>query len=143
MKGWFGTIQKPGWLAFQLGLFLLPSSALLGGLFLFITCVAGSRNRAVSLWRDAWMRPLIIAGALMLIGAVTAETGALAWVGLGNWLPFFWGFWAFRPFLATEAQRERAALMLLAGTVPVLVTGFGQMLLNWEGPWQLLGGGII
>ena len=143
MKGWFGTIQKPGWLAFQLGLFLLPSSALLGGLFLFVTCVAGSRNRAVSLWCDAWMRPLIIAGALMLIGAVTAETGPLAWVGLGNWLPFFWGFWAFRPFLATEAQRERAALMLLAGTVPVLVTGFGQMLLNWEGPWQLLGGGII
>ena len=83
MKGWFGPIQNPGWLAFQLGLFLLPSSALLAGLSLFIACVAGSRNRAVSLWCDAWMRPLIIAGALMLIGAFTAETGPLAWAGLG------------------------------------------------------------
>jgi O-antigen ligase len=33
--------------------------------------------------------------------------------------------------------------MLVAGTVPVLVTGFGQMLLGWSGPWQLGGGAIV
>ena len=137
------TVQTPGWAAFQLGLFLLPSSALLSGLCLLVTCVAGSRNRDVSLWRDGWMQPLLIAAVLMLIGAVVGHTGSLAWAGLANWLPLFWGFWAFRPFLSTEARRRRAAWMLLAGTVPVLVTGFGQMYLHWSGPWQLLGGGII
>ena len=136
-------VQAPGWVAFQLGLFLLPSSALLAGICLFITCVAGSRHRDVGFWTDPWMRPLLIAGGLMLIGAFRAETGSLAWAGLANWLPFFWGFWAFRPFLESRERRQRAALMMLAGTVPVLVTGFGQMLLGWTGPWQLLGGGII
>ena len=136
-------VQAPGWRAFQLGLFLLPSSALLAGLCLFITCIAGSRNRQEGLWTDFWMRPLIVAGALMLIAAFVADTGSLAWAGLANWIPFFWGFWAFRPFLEDKERRHQAGLMVLAGTVPVLVTGFGQMLLGWSGPWQLLGGGII
>ena len=136
-------VAAPGWIAFQLGLFLLPSSALLAGLCLFISCIAGSRNRDTSFWTELWMRPLLIAGGLMLIGACFAETGSLAWAGLANWLPFFWGFWAFRPFLEDREHRHRAALMVLAGTVPVVVTGFGQMVLGWSGPWQLLGGGII
>ena len=136
-------IKSPGWLAFQVGLFLLPSSALLAGLFLFVTCLAGSRGRSVRPWRDPWLLPLLVAAVLMLIGAFVAQDAGLAWAGLANWIPFFWGFWAFRPFVSTEARRQRAARMLLAGTVPVLITGFGQMQLGWTGPWQLFGGAII
>ena len=33
--------------------------------------------------------------------------------------------------------------MLVAGTLPVLLTGLGQMFLGWQGPWQLGGGAII
>ena len=66
----------------------------------------------------------------MLLGSLGAGTGSLAWAGLGNWLPFFWAFWAFRPHLASELQRRQAAWMLLAGTLPVLLTGLGQMFLG-------------
>ena len=142
MRGVF-SIKSPGWLAFQFGLFLLPSSALLAGVCLFVTCVAGSRNRAEVPLNDPWMRPLLLAAVLMLIGAILADDAGLAWAGLANWIPFFWGFWAFRPFLLTASRRQRAARCLLAGTVPVLITGFGQMQLGWTGPWQLFGGGII
>ena len=79
----------------------------------------------------------------MLIGCLVSQTGALAWAGLGNWLPFIWGFWAFQPYVRSSDQRRWAARALVAGTVPVLITGFGQMLLGWSGPWQLLGGGIV
>ena len=89
------------------------------------------------------MQPLLLAGSLMLVGCIFAQSGSLAWAGLANWLPFFWAFWAFRPHLATVKQRRQAAWMLVAGTVPVLVTGFGQMLLGWSGPWQLGGGAIV
>ena len=89
------------------------------------------------------MQPLLLAGLLMLVGCIFAQSGSLAWAGLANWLPFFWAFWAFRPHLATVKQRRQAAWMLVAGTVPVLVTGFGQMLLGWSGPWQLGGGAIV
>jgi O-antigen ligase len=67
----------------------------------------------------------------------------LAWIGLANWLPFFWAFWGFQPYLATESARRRLALWFVAGTVPVLITGLGQMLLGWQGPFQLFGGAVI
>ena len=128
---------------FRIGLLLLPSSALLGGLCLLVAAVSGSRGRTVPIWSDRWCLPLLLAGALMLIGAMQASTGALAWAGLGNWLPLFWAFWAFQPFLASESQRRDAAWMLVAGTLPVLLTGFGQMLFGWEGPWRLGGEAVV
>jgi O-antigen ligase len=122
---------------------LLPSSALLGGLCFLVACISGSQGREQPIWRDSWMQPLLLAGLLMLVGCCFAQSGALAWAGLANWLPFFWAFWACRPHLETVNQRRQAAWMLVAGTVPVLVTGFGQMLLGWSGPWQLGGGAIV
>ena len=122
---------------------LLPSSALLGGLCFLVACISGSQGREQPIWHDPWMQPLLLAGLLMLGGACFAHSGALAWAGLANWLPFFWAFWACRPHLETAKQRRQAAWMLVAGTVPVLVTGFGQMLLGWSGPWQLGGGALV
>tara|TARA_Y100001968_G_C19425546_1_gene754129 strand:- start:1459 stop:2583 length:1125 start_codon:yes stop_codon:yes gene_type:complete len=79
----------------------------------------------------------------MVIGCLRAYSGWLAWVGLANWLPFFWCFWAFQPYLSSVYERKRAALCLICGTVPVVCTGLGQIFFGWEGPWQLLNGLII
>lgn len=131
------------WVLFQLGLFLLPSSALLASLLLFPALLVGSVRREVPLWADPWNAPLLVASAAMLLGCFGAYSGALAWAGLANWLPFFWGFWGFQPFVAEAGARRRAGLCLVAGTVPVLVTGLGQLWWGWQGPWQLFGGLII
>jgi len=129
--------------AFRLGLLLLPASALLAAVCLFVACISGSRHRDQPMWRDRWLQPLLAAALLMVVGCFVATTGSLAWAGLANWVPLFWAFWAFQPFLSTEQQRRQAAWMLVAGSVPVLVTGLGQMLLGWEGPWQLADGLIV
>ena len=129
--------------AFRLGLLLLPASALLAGVCLLFACISGSRRRDQPIWRDRSMQPLLVAAVLMVAGCFVAKTGSLAWAGLANWVPFFWAFWAFQPFLSTEQQRRQAAWMLVAGSVPVLVTGLGQMLLGWEGPWQVADGLIV
>ena len=113
---------------FRIGLFLLPSSALLGGLCLLAASFRGSQGRAQPIWWDRSCQPLLLAAVLMMIGALQAQTGALAWAGLGNWLPLIWAFWALQPYVLTEQQRRDAAWMLVAGTLPVLITGFGQML---------------
>ncbi|MFN5194745.1 MAG: O-antigen ligase family protein [Cyanobacteriota bacterium] len=131
-----------GWRCFQLGLFLLPASALLGGLLLFVALIQGSR-RAPPPLADPLNRPLALAALLMLLGAPLAYSGGLAWAGLGNWLPFFWAFWAYQPYLASPAARRRVALWLLAGSVPVIVSGLGQLWWGWRGPWQALGGLLI
>jgi len=136
------TATPVGWVCFQIGLFLLASSALLGGVFLFIALILGSRGRERPL-ADPANGVLLVAALLMVIGAAAATSGWLAWVGLGNWLPFFWAFWGYQPYLATAAARRRVALMLVAGTVPAVLTGMGQLWWGWKGPFQALGGAII
>ncbi len=131
-----------GWICFQIGLFLLASSALLGGLFLLFALIQGSRGREKPL-ADPANQVLLLAALLMLVGASVASSGWLAWVGLGNWLPFFWAFWGFQPYLATVEARRRVGWMLVAGTVPVVLTGLGQLFWGWTGPFQALNGAII
>merc|ERR1712138_233278 len=69
--------------------------------------------------------------------------GMLAWLGLFNWLPFFWCFWGLQPFLLTPERRRKCASWLVLGSLPVLITGFGQLWLGWEGPLQIFDGLII
>ena len=131
-----------GWRCFQLGLLLLASSALLAGVLLLVALILGCRQR-LPWWRDRVNQVLLLVSALMVLGCFTASSGWLAWVGLGNWLPFFWAFWGYQPYLASAPARRRVALWLVAGTVPVIVTGLGQLFWGWSGPFQILGGAII
>ncbi len=132
-----------GWIFLQLGLFFLASSALLSGLFVLAALICCTRYKRRPYLSDPWNYPFLLAGIWMLVGSLSAFSGWLALVGLANWLPFFWFFWAAQPYLATPDSRKRCALCLLLGTVPVVITGFGQLWLGWEGPWQALNGLIV
>jgi O-antigen ligase len=120
---------------------LLASSALLGSLALFVALVQSSWGRRPD--RDRLNLLLGAVAVWMVLGCFRASSGALAWLGLANWLPFFWGFWGFQPYLATAAARRRAGLAILVGTVPVILTGLGQMFWGWSGPFEQLGGLIL
>ena len=137
-------IEAPlGWIFFQIGLFFLPSSIFLSASCLFTAGILGTLKRSDSYWKDIWNYPLIFIGGWMVIGCFKAYSGWLAWVGLANWLPFFWCFWTFQVYLSSSQLRKRAAFCLICGTVPVLLTGLGQLFLGWEGPWELFNGLII
>ena len=86
---------------------------------------------------------LLVVAGLLLAGATQAVSGGLAWWGLFNWLPFFWGFWGWQVYVATPDARRRCSGWLVAGTVPVLITGLGQMVLGWQGPWSMAGDLVI
>ena len=132
-----------GWIAFQIGVFLLPSSLLLAVPPLFWALLQGSRCKRRPWWNDRLNRVFLLIAVLMLLGASRAFSGWLAWFGLMNWLPFFWGFWGFQPYVATAEGRRRIALLFVSGTLPVIFTGLGQLWLGWSGPWQALGGLLI
>ena len=93
------TAPPLGWRCFQLGMFMLPSSALIAGLLLLVALVAASRRGRFL--QDNANRVLLVVAALMVIGCFRATSGWLAWVGMGNWLPFFWAFWGFQSYVAT------------------------------------------
>lgn len=67
----------------------------------------------------------------------------LLWLGLVNWIPLFLCFFGFKKYLETLEQRLLAGKILIAGTVPVIVSCFGQYWFGWYGPLETLNGLII
>ena len=117
-------VSRWGWVVVQLGLFFLASSALLGGMLLVASLVVAPWCKGfAAYWGDGPNRVLLVAAGLLLAAATQAVSGDLAWWGLFNWLPLFWGFWGWQACLNTPAARWRCSGWLVAGTVPVLVTG--------------------
>lgn len=130
-----------GWIAVQVGVLFLSTSALVAGLALLL---------ALTLWRPTLQpapfnrleaRLLAALSLLMLLGTtISAKAGFQAWVGLANWLPFFWFFLAVRPYLSTGAARSRLAFWFVVATVPLVVVGLLQASFGWEQELNALGG---
>ncbi len=122
----------------QLGLLFLASSALLGGMLLLVSLALATWRKGLAAYcHDRLNRLLLVAAGLLLASSTQAVSGELAWWGLFNWLPLFWCFWGWQGYLETPEARRRSIGWLVAGTVPVLVTGLGQMVGNWQGPWSM------
>ena len=64
-------------------------------------------------------------------------------MGLFNWIPLFFCFFGFQKYLNSIQERKIIMKIFVAGSVPVLVSGFGQYWFNWHGPLTLLNGLII
>ena len=143
-----------GEILFLTGIFFLPSTLFISILFLLTAAIIGSFLQKKSFLIDKWNKPFLTFGILIVVSALVQNfvlsnnysdiwDPRLSLIGIGNWIPFIWFFWAFQPFLSSIEQRRSFALTLIAGTVPVLITGFGQYFFNWNGPFETLNGLII
>ena len=148
------TLKEYGSLLFISGIFFLPSTLFLGILLLLPSSIIGAFLQDKSFFKDKWNYSLITFGALILLSTllqnyVLVNTFDTIWdpklsiIGLGNWLPFIWFFWALQPYLNSKKSRLFFSLTLLAGSFPVLITGYGQYFFNWTGPLETLNGLII
>ena len=148
------NLEDYGFILFILGIFFLPSTILISIVFLLpafaITSISGNK----SFFKDYWNFPFLIFGLLILISAISQNylltnkydaiwDTKLSLIGLANWIPLIWVFWASQPYLNSKSKRRSFSVILVAGTFPVLITGFGQYFLNWTGPFQTLNGLII
>jgi len=148
------TFEDYGSILFLLGIFFLPSTMLIGVSFLLPAFVISTLLSKKSFLKDYWNFPFIIFGLLIILSAILQNyffknnyvgiwDSKLSLIGLGNWIPFIWVFWAVQPYLNSKSKRRSFSLVLIAGTFPVLITGFGQYFLNWTGPFETLNGLII
>ena len=148
------TFEDYGLIFFLIGIFFLPSSIVIGILFLFPSFILSSLSVNKSFYKDYWNYPFIIFGLLITLSAIFQNylltniyaeiwDPKLSLIGLGNWLPLIWVFWAAQTYLNSNSKRKLFSLILVAGTFPVLITGFGQYFLNWTGPFTTLNGLII
>lgn len=104
-------------------------------------------------WREIKKRPLNWGLGLlslgMILSAFFASNSRAAFLGLGNFIPFFVLFAALSSFIQTPAQLRRLAWLMVLPSPLVSVLGLGQILLGWQTPdwflplfgWTLLPGG--
>tara|TARA_B100000242_G_scaffold224933_1_gene165458 strand:+ start:1822 stop:3138 length:1317 start_codon:yes stop_codon:yes gene_type:complete len=143
-----------GFIFFYIGTFLLPSALFLAAIFILISCFIGSFYNSKNFFKDKWNIPLIISGILMITSAIMHNyilkspvenlwDKNLSYIGLFNWIPFFWLFWSSQIYLFSKSDRKIFCFLLIAGSLPVLISGFAQYYFNIHGPFQTLYGLII
>ena len=143
-----------GKLSFIIGIFLLPSAFSLSLIFLLIALIIGVIRNKKNYLNDKYNISFLV-GSLLLITSSTVHSfrneleipydydSHLSWIGLANWIPLFWCFYGFQSYLKTPYDRKIFSLILISGTFPVIISGFGQSFFNWNGPLEALGGLII
>ncbi len=149
-------IYKLAELLFLISIFFLCSTIAISGLLLLVSLIFGSilKTRKKNQFKNPWECSFLICGILITINALLHKfiipnnfqeiwDPNLSIIGIANWIPLFWIFWACQPFLDSPKKRKRFAIILLAGTLPLLLTGFGQYFLDWTGPFKALNGLIV
>ena len=146
-------LSKIGNIFFILGILFLPAAFFYASIFLFISFVIANIYERNFL-RDKWNYPLLICSLLMIFICMISKFIShdaynslidknLNWLGLLNWIPLFWAYWCAQFYLKDIKGRKLCALFLVLGTIPILITGFGQYFFGWYGPIKLLNGTII
>ena len=126
------NLEDYGFIFFILGIFFLPSSIVIGVLFLLPAFLLTSLSNYKSFFKDDWNVPFFIFGLLILLSAISQNyffankydsiwDTKLSLIGLANWIPFIWVFWASQPYLNSKSKRRSFSLILVAGTFPVLI----------------------
>ena len=139
---------------FRTGLFFLPSAPSIASLFIIISLLINNFKRKASCFKDNSNFLIILITLLMLLSSFVQTffiqnsysevlNKNSSWIGLFNWIPFFWIFCSSQEFLKSKEDRILSGLILCLSTIPVIFSGIGQTFFNWHGPLELLNGAII
>ena len=139
---------------FRIGLFLLPSAPVLAFLFILISLLINSFKIKGSYLKKSSNFILFLIGMLFITSSIfqiffikdsyiNELNRYSSWIGLFNWIPFFWIFCSSQEFLKTKEDRQCTSLILCISTIPVIFSGIGQTFFNWHGPLEFLDGIII
>ena len=144
---------KYGNICFNIGLLLLALTPFYSAFFLLISLIISTLKNWKNFLKDKWNYPLLVASILMILSTLKTShidyygpelwDPNLSWLGMLNWVPFFWAFWGFQIYLKTPKLRKKAAKLLSFSSIVVIITGLGQYFFDWFGPFTLLNNTII
>lgn len=137
---------------FSFGIFFLATAPFLSATVFLPALIIGSTKRKDNFFDDKWNYPFVAVSLLMIISCIVQNNqnydllgydSSLSILGLFNWIPLFWCFWGFQPYLLTKKSRERTLLLILSGSIPVIITGLSQYFFQWYGPFDFFYGFIV
>ena len=138
---------------FWTGVFFLPSAPSISILLLLISSLFSIKNNFKVLGKDKWNLTFIFSALLLpiisllqtdkIIPLINNWDKSLTWIGLSNWMLLIYCFLSFQFFVNTKEDRKIFAKVLIAGSLPVLISGFLQYFFKIYGPFQIFDGFII
>ena len=146
-------LYQIGLRTFQAGVLVLAVAPVIAFFLLLISSIFGGLTNKDNYLSDKYNLVFIIVTFLMLLNClfITLNTGRVAysantsniWIGLSNWVPFFWCFWGFQTFLKSHKLRLQTSKLLILGSLPVLISGFCQYFLKIYGPYKFFNSLIV
>ena len=122
----------------QLGLLLLPLNPLLGIIVLLLVCGQTWRQQYRRILRRPLNWGLAVFSVWLIVTAALAYDRSVAFLGLFNFLPYFFVFAGYSALIQTPAQLRQWAWILVITSVPVVLVGLGQLFWGWAGHLQFL-----
>ncbi len=130
------SLQIP-WNLAQVGLIIFPVIPILGALGIFLGLIGTYKQKTSEISRHPINLGFAILSVLLVITAVFANNRIEAFLGLGNFLPFFILFAAFSRLIQTPTQLRQLSWIIIISSIPVMILGLGQQFLGWSGIVQL------
>jgi O-antigen ligase len=129
---------QSSWNYAQLGILVFPLLPFLGavGIVLAILGAWFTQYRAIIRRPLHWGFALL--SVFMLITVSFANDKTAAFLGLFNFLPYFLVFVSFSTLIQTPVQLRQMSWILVLGSLPVVILGFGQLFLNWSSKIRIL-----
>jgi len=126
------------WTVVQASLLVLPFSALFGCVGMMVAAIAIWRQQATQIMAFRINQGFALLAGLMVLSAAVAEHRGAAFLGLFNFLPYFFCFASLSPLMQTPVQLRRLGWVLVVPSVLVCLIGYLQMLFCWLGYQQFL-----
>ncbi|WP_338441222.1 O-antigen ligase family protein [Synechococcus elongatus IITB4] len=113
------------------GAVLAPYSPILAGIAVVPALIWSSWSQRSQLLKMPLNQALLVLSGLLLLSALFGTSGSMRWLGLANFLPFFW-LLAVTPALLLKPPVLRSLLWILAiGALPVCLIGYLQIYADW------------
>ncbi|HLO85058.1 MAG TPA: O-antigen ligase family protein [Nostocaceae cyanobacterium] len=130
-------LQFP-WQLTQFGLLVFSISPFLGAVTIVLATILTWQKQHRMISRHPLNWGFAVLGILLLITTAFANNKLEAFLGLFNFLPYFFVFTAMTALIYTPSQLKQIAWLLVFGSVPILIIGFGQLFLGWNFEFQFL-----
>ena len=127
------------WNCTLIGLLILPLFPSLGvlGLIVAIIGIWRQQHRRIIKYRLNW--GLAVLSLWLIITSCFASYPEAAFLGLANFLPFFWLLASFSILIRKPSQLRQLAWMMVIPSVVVVILGLGQLFGGWTTPQLFLG----
>ncbi|MGM3307937.1 O-antigen ligase family protein [Anabaena sp. WFMT] len=129
---------QPAWNCLQFGLLVFPLNPFLGAVTISLAALITWAKQYRTISRRPLHRGFAVLSLLLLITTGFASHQMEAFLGLFNLLPYFFVFAGLTALIQTSAQLRQIAWIMVFGSLPVVMIGFGQLFLGWTFNLQFL-----